>query len=157
MKYNQLTAPSHKSRKRVGRGISAGQGKTAGRGTKGQKARAGSSRRPGFEGGQTPLVVRIPKIRGFKSIKPKSEIVNLTEIQTLTAPSISNQTVYEPGLVSSPHVRVKLVGNQEVKKKLNVKLQGASTQAVTLIEKSGGKFEAVPRIGRVAKTKSEKS
>ena len=67
MKYNELSPVAGKSRKRVGRGIAAGQGKTAGRGTKGQGARTGSSKRPGFEGGQNPLMQRLPKLAGFKS------------------------------------------------------------------------------------------
>ena len=61
MKYNELTLTADKQPRRVGRGISAGQGKTAGRGTKGQRSRAGSSKKPGFEGGQTPLYRRLPK------------------------------------------------------------------------------------------------
>ena len=75
MQYHQLQVTKKQSKKRVGRGISAGQGKTAGRGTKGQNSRTGGKRRPGFEGGQTPLMIRLPKLRGFTSHAPKTESV----------------------------------------------------------------------------------
>ena len=73
---------SRKERTRVGRGIAAGKGKTAGRGTKGQKARAGGSIPPWFEGGQTPLHMRIPKLRGFRNrLKVEYEVVNVGDIE----------------------------------------------------------------------------
>ena len=75
MKYHELQVNSNRDARRVGRGISAGQGKTAGRGTKGQRSRTGSGRRPGFEGGQNPLMQRLPKLPGFRSIRVKAENV----------------------------------------------------------------------------------
>ena len=86
MKLHDLRPPegSNKARTRVGRGIAAGKGKTAGRGTKGQKARAGGSIPPWFEGGQTPLHMRIPKLRGFKNrFKIEYEVVNIGAIGAL--------------------------------------------------------------------------
>ena len=86
MKLHDLRPPagSHTARTRVGRGIAAGKGKTAGRGTKGQKARAGGSIPPWFEGGQTPLHMRIPKLRGFKNpFKIDYEVVNVGAIGVL--------------------------------------------------------------------------
>jgi preprotein translocase subunit SecY len=77
MKYNQLTVTANKSKKRVGRGISAGQGKTAGRGTKGQGARTGKKLSASFQGGQRALVQAIPKNRGFKSLKTPAQVVYL--------------------------------------------------------------------------------
>src|SRR4051794_1013642 len=108
MKYNELTLTSKKSKSRVGRGIAAGQGKTAGRGTKGQGSRAGSSRRPGFEGGQNPMMQRLPKMRGFRSKAIKNELVNVSELSNLKT-LVDNFTLFDAGLVSSPHVNVKLV------------------------------------------------
>ncbi len=147
MKYHELNATSNKSAKRVGRGISAGQGKTAGRGTKGQKSRAGSGRKPGFEGGQNPLMQRLPKLRGFKSKRPVTENIYTGQLENL-ASAINNQTLADSGLVSSPHVAVKLISKGEVSKKHVVKLQGASASAVAAIEKKGGSFQVVPRLPR---------
>ena len=73
MKFNELQTQRAKTGKRVGRGIAAGQGKTAGRGTKGQMSRTGSKKKPGFEGGQSPLMIRLPKLHGFRSMKTKAE------------------------------------------------------------------------------------
>ena len=84
MKYNELSVSKNQSRKRVGRGISAGQGKTAGRGTKGQKSRTGHSKMPaGFMGGQRAIMQAIPKLKGFKSIHDKAQVIytdNLNEL-----------------------------------------------------------------------------
>ncbi len=150
MKYNELTISRHKSQTRVGRGISAGQGKTAGRGTKGQKSRAGSGRKPGFEGGQNPIMQRLPKLRGFKSHKVSDEVVYTGQINELTG-VIDNFKLFEAGLVTNPHTRVKLLIKGEVTKKLSVKLQSASQSSIDLIEKKGGSFTAVGRIGRQPK------
>ncbi len=156
MKYNQLTLKSHKSRTRVGRGIAAGQGKTAGRGTKGQKARAGSGKRQGFEGGQNPLEQRLPKLRGFRSFQDVTENVYTGQLDALPA-VIDNQVLADAKLVSNAHVRVKLISKGEVAKKRTVKLQGASAGAVAAIEKAGGSFAVTLRVPRPAtKEKTEK-
>src|SRR6202008_1936549 len=109
MKYHELQVKSKGSRKRVGRGIAAGQGKTAGRGTKGQGARTGSSRRPGFEGGQNPLMQRLPKLHGFRSLKVKPEIVYTSQLDQFQGKSVTVETLSERGLISNPYVRVKLL------------------------------------------------
>ncbi|HSX53390.1 MAG TPA: 50S ribosomal protein L15 [Patescibacteria group bacterium] len=152
MKYNELTLSTHHSTKRVGRGISAGQGKTAGRGTKGQKSRTGSSRRPGFEGGQNPLIQRIPKLRGFTSHRQSTDAVYTGQINALTG-TIDNFKLAEAGLVTSPHTQVKLILKGEINKKLTVKLQSASKSAIDAVKKAGGEFQPTPRIGRVKKEK----
>lgn len=152
MKYNQLQVTRNKSSRRVGRGIAAGRGKTAGRGTKGQKSRTGSSRRPGFEGGQTPLMQRLPKLPGFTSHRPVTETIysgQLAEVGT----NVDNFSAFEAGLVSSPHVKVKLILKGDVSKKHVVALQGASQQAVAAVQKAGGSFKATPQVKRIAKTK----
>src|SRR4051794_25967445 len=118
MKYNELNLKSKGSIKRVGRGISAGQGKTAGRGTKGQKSRTGSSRKPGFEGGQNPLIQRLPKLRGFKSHRPTVETVYVGQLNNLGT-NIDTQTLYNNNLISSPFVKVKLLMGGELSKKVN--------------------------------------
>src|SRR5882672_9635291 len=109
MKYNDLKLDSKGSLKRVGRGISAGQGKTAGRGTKGQKSRTGSSRKPGFEGGQNPLMQRLPKLHGFRSYKTPAEVVYTGQLNDLKAKNVDCTALAEAGLVSNQHVSVKLL------------------------------------------------
>src|ERR1700744_2965788 len=104
MKYNELSSASSKSRKRVGRGIAAGQGKTAGRGTKGQGSRTGFSKRTGFEGGQNPLMQRLPKLHGFRSFKVKAENVFTDQLNDLGT-TVDNVVLAEKGLISSPYAR----------------------------------------------------
>jgi len=154
MKYNELTPAASKSRKRVGRGIAAGQGKTAGRGTKGQGARTGFSKRPGFEGGQNPLMQRLPKLRGFNSHKVKAENVFTDQLNGLGA-KVDNHVLAEKGLVSSPYVSVKLLSRGELTKKVSINLQAASASAVDAVQKAGGDFNEVPRIARPASKKKE--
>ena len=94
MKFNELELTSNRSSRRVGRGIAAGQGKTAGRGTKGQKARTGNGRRPGFEGGQNPLVQRLPKLPGFRSNRTKPENINTTQLNKLNITKVGKFDSY---------------------------------------------------------------
>ncbi|MCA9325706.1 50S ribosomal protein L15 [Candidatus Saccharibacteria bacterium] len=155
MKYNELQAESNKSKRRVGRGISAGQGKTAGRGTKGQGARTGSKARPGFEGGQNPLMQRLPKLRGFKSHKVKHENVLTGQLEQFANKVVDSTVLAEAGLVTNPHVSVKLLVGGELTKKVSVKLQAASEAAVEVVEKAGGSFEKVERLGRPITSKKK--
>lgn len=154
MKFHELSTQKSRSSRRVGRGIAAGRGKTAGRGTKGQKSRTGASKKPGFEGGQNPLMQRLPKLRGFRSFKPATESVYTGQIETLGA-KVTNQTLADAGLVSSPYVSVKIVTKGELTKKVAVELQGASVSAIEAIEKAGGSFTKVARQPR-AKTSEKK-
>jgi large subunit ribosomal protein L15 len=151
MKYHELNTVAKPSGRRVGRGIAAGQGKTAGRGTKGQKSRTGYSRRPGFEGGQNPLTQRFPKLRGFRSHRTAPEIIYTGQLDSFGV-TISASELAAQGLISSPHVRVKVVVKGEVTKKHTVSLPAASASAVKAIEKAGGSFKAVERLKRPAKT-----
>lgn len=155
MKYNELNISSNKSARRVGRGIAAGQGKTAGRGTKGQRSRTGSTRKPGFEGGQNPLMQRLPKLPGFRSNTPKAENVYTGQLDAMGG-TIDNFSLFNAGLVTSPHTRVKLVVKGDVTKKVTVKLQGASQAAAAAVQKAGGSFTQVPLVARVKKEKNEK-
>lgn len=147
MNYSQLNISSKKSPKRVGRGIAAGQGKTAGRGTKGQKARAGFGQSPGFEGGQTALAQRFPKLRGFKSHRVQAENVYTGVLDTLGA-TINNQTLADAGLVTSAYVRVKLIVKGDVAKKHAITLQAASKTAIEHVTKAGGSFTKVEQVKR---------
>lgn len=151
MKYHELQVTANRSAKRVGRGISAGRGKTAGRGTKGQSSRTGGRRRPGFEGGQTPLMQRLPKLPGFKSHRPGVELVFTGQLDQFAGQTADNLTVAQAGLTTSPYVRVKLVQKGQVTKKVTVKLQAASQGAVAALEKAGGSFTATDRLARPSK------
>ena len=153
MKYNELALGRQKTKRRVGRGISSGRGKTAGRGTKGQGARAGGGVRPGFEGGQMPLVARLPHLRGFKSFRKKVENVYTGQLDSLKKPLVDSQSLYEAALISSPYAPVKLIQKGEIKSKKDVKLQAASAGAVAALKKAGGSFTPVARQARPAKDK----
>ncbi len=156
MKYNELNVSSNKSSRRVGRGIAAGRGKTAGRGTKGQKARTGNGRRPGFEGGQNPLMQRMPKLRGFTSKRTPAENVYTGQLNDLGA-KVDNFTLAEAGITTSPHVRVKVIVKGDLTKKVAVHLQLASATAIKAIEKAGGSFVVTPQVMREKQQKPEKS
>lgn len=113
MTLNQLTAPQGASQKnRVGRGISAGQGKTAGRGTKGQKSRSGYNLPRKFEGGQTPLILRLPKVRGFKHHRQPTVIIDraLLNKYYTNGEVVSPVTLFEKGLIKQVTARVKVLG-----------------------------------------------
>lgn len=147
MKYNDLQVEKNTRPSRKGRGISAGQGKTAGRGTKGQKARTGHRKMPtSFMGGQNSLVSSVPKLKGFKSIHKKAEVV-YTDVLSQLSGDVDNFKLAEAELISSPFVKVKVITRGEIKSKVNLKTQSASKSAIAAIEKAGGKFEkvAVPR------------
>lgn len=157
MKFNELQTNKVKTAKRVGRGISAGQGKTAGRGTKGQRARTGSTKRPGFTGGQNPLMQQLPKLPGFRSRVIPAENIFTDQLDALSAKTIDNAAIAAAGLVSNPHVRVKLLKRGAITKKVTVKLQAASETAKAAIEEAGGSFEAVARVARTKSTADKKA
>ena len=158
MKYNELKAPKAKSPKRVGRGIAAGQGKTAGRGTKGQGSRTGSSKKPGFEGGQNPLMQRLPKLHGFKSHRVRAENVFTEQLNGLGT-KVDNTVLAEKGLISSQYVRVKLLKRGELTSKVSISVQAASETAVEALQQAGGEFTAVARTMRpvTKKPRAEKA
>src|ERR1700729_1181738 len=99
MKYHQLQTAKTKTAKRVGRGIAAGQGKTAGRGTKGQKSRTGSSAKPGFAGGQNPLMQQLPKLPGFKSHRVKAENVYTGQLDQFAGKTVAPTVLAEAKLI----------------------------------------------------------
>lgn len=143
MKYNELNLTANKSRKRVGRGIAAGQGKTAGRGTKGQGARTGKKFGSTFMGGQGVLVQRIPKKRGFRSLRAKAQVVYTGQLNEVSAATIDATKLFEAGLIATPYHTVKIIARGEYNGKATIKAQAASAGAIKQIEKAGGKFESV--------------
>ncbi len=153
MKFNDLKVNKVKAKKRLGRGISAGQGKTAGRGTKGQKSRTGSKSNPGFSGGQNPLMQQLPKLAGFRSHYIKSEVVKTSQLAEVKGTIIDANVLFLANLISSPHVKVKILYDKAVTKKYVLKLTSASQKAIDSIEELGGSFEKVDRIARISKTK----
>jgi large subunit ribosomal protein L15 len=156
MKYNELILKRNKSANRVGRGISAGQGKTAGRGTKGQGARKSGGVRPGFEGGQMPLYMRVPKLRGFKSKRTPPEVVYTGQLDNIKKAIIDTSALAEAGLISSPYVNVKLILKGEIKSKKDVKITKASASAIVAVEKAGGSFNQTARLARPIKKTTDK-
>ena len=145
-KYNELQTNSTGSRKRVGRGISAGQGKTAGRGTKGQNARTGKKLRTMFQGGQRALAQAIPKVRGFKSLRTPAQVVYLDRLNEFDGKSIDNKALYNADLIGTPYQPVKVILRGELTAKVDLKVLGASKSVKAAITKAGGTFvkTAVP-------------
>lgn len=151
MKYNELNISSHKNPKRVGRGISAGQGKTAGRGTKGQNARTGKKLRAGFEGGQNPLMMRLPKLPGFRSVKPTTQAVYTGQLESIKAKKITNFELADAGLISDPYLPAKLIIKGELTKPVTIEIQRVSATAKAMVEAAGGTVVIVPRLQMAAK------
>ena len=148
MKLHELQAPkgARKSRKRVGRGIAAGQGKTAGRGTKGQASRSGGTKGPYFEGGQLPLVRRLPFKRGFTNIFRVQYVpVNLYRLQEFEADAeISPATLAAAGIIKSAELPVAILGDGDLERPLVVKAHRFSSSARAKIEQAGGSVEELP-------------
>jgi len=130
----------------VGRGISAGQGKTAGRGTKGQASRSGGTKGPYFEGGQLPLVRRLPFKRGFTNIfKVQYVPVNLYRLAEFEADvEVSPETLAAAGIIKSADLPVAILGQGELEHGLVVKAHRFSSSARAKIEKAGGSVEELP-------------
>jgi len=130
------------ARRRVGRGPGSGLGKTSGKGNKGEKARAGGGRRIGFEGGQMPLIRRIPK-RGFTNpFKQPAQVVNVRHLSHLAEGSdVTPETLFGAGLVRRPDHPIKLLGMGDVPRKFVVKGVMVSASARQKIEQAGGTIE----------------
>ena len=147
MKLHELKPAdgSKKAVKRIGRGIGSGQGKTAGKGHKGQKARSGAKIRPGFEGGQMPLQRRLPK-RGFNNIFAKEiATVNVSDLERKfnDGDVVDAASLKAAGLIKKELDGIKVLGNGELTKKLEVKVNAYSKAAQGKIEAAGGKAEVV--------------
>lgn len=149
MKLNDLgpNEGSKKSRKRVGRGISAGQGKTAGRGTKGQGARSGGVKGAYFEGGQLPLARRLPFKRGFTNIRRvEYKAVNLDRLAEFEFgdETVTPELMAAIGLIKKSSDRVVILGEGELAEAITVQAHRFSATAKEKIEAAGGKAEVIP-------------
>ena len=146
MKLHELSPAegSVREAKRIGRGHGSGQGKTAGKGHKGQKARAGHGMRPGFEGGQMPLVRRIPK-RGFNNIFASETVaINVGDLNVFEAGAVVDaEALVKAGVIKKACDGVKILGNGNLDKALTVKVNAYSESAKQKIENAGGKAEVI--------------
>ena len=135
---------SRHSRKRVGRGNGSGYGKTAGRGLNGQKSRAGGGKRPGFEGGQTPLAMRLPKLPGFRNINRVEYLpVNVSRLEEKfeAGEVVNGESLKAKGIIKHEDAPVKVLGDGELTKALTVSVDKVSASAKAKIEAAGGKVE----------------
>jgi len=143
MQLNDLfPAPgSSKSRKRVGRGNGSGHGSTAGRGDKGQNSRAGGGKGPGFEGGQNPIHMRMPKLGGFKNRgRVEYAVVNVGRLDELFAAgeTVDVDSLFAKGVIKAKTVPVKVLGDGDLTKALTVKIDKVSAPARAKVEAAGG-------------------
>ena len=144
MKVHDLkpAAGSTRAKRRVGRGIAGKGGKTAGRGTKGQGAR--NNIKPGFEGGQLPLAMRVPKLKGFNNpFRVEYAVVNLDVLEAFEGEVVSPQTLRTKGLVHKQGL-VKVLGRGQLSRALTVKAHGFSKSAEEAIRAAGGSVEVIP-------------
>lgn len=135
---------SKKNRKRVGRGGGSGTGKTSGRGLNGQKSRAGGGKGLGFEGGQTPLARRLPKLPGFRNInRIEYTPVNVSrlELKFEAGETVDGESLVAKGIIKKATEPVKVLGDGEITKALTVKVDKVSASAQAKIEAAGGKVE----------------
>lgn len=143
MKQHEIkpAAGSRKDRKRVGRGDGSGNGTYSGRGCKGQKSRSGCKIRPGFEGGQLPIIKRLPRKRGFTSMFRKEySIVKLGALSMFEADSeVTPEILLDAGIIKSLKLPVKILADGDIKHPLTVKADKFSTAAKTKLEAAGGK------------------
>ena len=136
---------SRKRRRRVGRGISAGQGASCGFGMRGQKSRSGRGTRPGFEGGQMPLYRRIPKLKHFTVINPKHyTTINVGKLASLSENTeVTLASLMDAGLVTADDGPLKILGDGELTVPLTVKAAAFTTGARNKIEAAGGSCEVI--------------
>jgi len=144
MKLNNLKATkgSRRVRKRLGCGVGSGQGKTGGRGHKGQKSRTGATVARGFEGGQMPLIRRVPK-RGFTPRTRNSyQLVNIEQLERFDAGMhVDAASLFEAGLIRNAVAPVKLLGNGDLSRSLDIVITAASAQAAMKVEAAGGSLK----------------
>lgn len=145
LKLNELAPKegSKKRRRRVGRGISAGQGASCGFGMRGQKSRSGSGTRPGFEGGQMPLYRRLPKLKHFPLVNQKHyTIINIGKLANLAAQTeVTLDSLMKEGIVTTNDGPLKILGNGEINVALTVKAAAFSKSAQEKITAAGGSWE----------------
>jgi large subunit ribosomal protein L15 len=163
MKLHELRPPKGavRPKRRIGRGHGSGQGTTAGKGTKGQKARAGGGVPPYFEGGQLPLVRRLPYRRGFKNpFRVNFAIVNVGQLADFpNGATVTGETLVAMGLLHRGEGPIKLLGDGELKVALNIHVDRVTRQAREKVEAAGGSVEELsppkPKEGKKAKRREE--
>ena len=147
MRLNDIKpqAGATRRKRRICRGISAGQGASGGKGMRGQKSRSGGGTRPGFEGGQMPLYRRLPKLKHFTIVNSKSfSIVNVSDLEQLSAGvEVSLDSLLESGVLTAANGPLKVLGDGELTKKLTVKAAAVTQSARRKIESVGGTVELV--------------
>jgi large subunit ribosomal protein L15 len=147
MDQSKLKPPAgaKQKRKRVGRGDGSGHGSYSGRGLKGQKSRSGGGVRLGFEGGQLPLIKRLPRVRGFTNIfKEEYSIVNIAQLKRFTPNTeVTPDKLLKTGLIKSLKYKVKILGNGDLDRPLIVKADKFSSAAEKKISTAGGKVERI--------------
>ena len=147
MKLNELKVPKKatvKSTKRRGKGSASGQGGTAGRGHKGQNSRSGGGVRRGFEGGQMPLIRRVPKRGFFNLFRTRYEIVNIADIVRKGLDGeINPETLKSAGLIKKASAKVKILGDGNIEKALKINVHAFSKAAKEKIENAGGTITAL--------------
>ncbi len=149
MKLNEL-APNQgakKRKRRVGRGISAGQGASCGFGMRGQKSRSGTGTKPGFEGGQMPLYRRVPKLKYFPVINQKKyTVINVEKLSSLDPNTeVTLDSLIDKGIVTNNDGLLKILGNGEINIPLNVKAAAFTKSAKAKIEAAGGSCEIITK------------
>lgn len=141
MQIHQLKIGKSKSRKRIGRG--GNRGTYSGKGIKGQKSRSGAPINPIFEGGRSTLIEHLPKMRGFKSMRPKNQVVNLSKLEKYfnDGDKVSPLTLHKKNLIGKMKAGIKILGEGELKKKLTIEKCLVSESAKQKIEKAGGSVQ----------------
>jgi large subunit ribosomal protein L15 len=136
---------SKKRRRRVGRGIAAGQGASCGFGMRGQKSRSGTGTKAGFEGGQMPLYRRVPKLKHFTIVNPKHfTVINVGKLADLSAGTeVTLETLMDMGIITSNDGPLKILGNGDIAVALTVKATGFTASARQKIEAAGGTCETI--------------
>lgn len=148
MKLHELAPPqgARKKRKRIGRGPGSGHGKTSTKGHKGLLARSGGGKRPGFEGGQMPLIRRLPKF-GFRNpFRIEYSIVNLKSLADLTSDPVTPEVLVAAGLIKRDRQRVKILGLGELKRPVVVQAHKFSKSAEAKIQAAGGRAEVIRSV-----------
>lgn len=161
MTLNNLTKTVSRSAKRLGRGLASGKGKTAGRGTKGQKSRSGYNIPRRFEGGQTSMIQRLPKVRGFKSKYEKDLVITLEHLEAKYADgeTVSFKTLITKGLIKNDNLPVKIIGGIAFTKKLilrDVKLTKKLVESYAQMKLEAEKSNEVEKSETTTKVKIAK-
>ncbi|MFH1533434.1 MAG: 50S ribosomal protein L15 [Nitrospirota bacterium] len=159
MPLSELRSRSNKTKKKVGRGNGSGSGTYSGRGMKGQSARTGGRRRPGFEGGQTPYLRKMPKLKGFKNPNyVEYQVINVFDLNIFdSGATVKKEDLLAKNLISKKTKPVKLLGGKgELEKALTIEVDKASASAIKAVESKKGKV-VLPKAEKKAEPKKAES